>query len=224
MSGGRSDKRRAILDGALTEFGRDGYARASIDAIAAAAGVSTRTIYAHFGNKAGLFESVIQESATRVADTQIAIVERHLGKVVHLEADLEAFGLELTEPMTGFRDHFSLVRHVNADLDHIPPAAIEAWQDAGPRRVVGALADRLRQLADRGLLALGVPAENDPDAAAKLAASHLMLLVQGAVPFHHGVGANREPDRESMVQAGVRVFLRGYLPAPGSGSRRPAAG
>jgi AcrR family transcriptional regulator len=230
---GRSDKRRAILDGALAEFGRDGYSRAGMDAIAAAAAVSTRTIYAHFGNKADLFEAVIQESATRVADAQIAIIERHLGKIVDLEADLESFGRDLARPMTDYRDHFSLVRHVNADLDHIPPAAIEAWQQAGPRRVIGALADRLRSIADRGLLTLGTPDEGakdggaedggaqhegvsgEPDAA-ELAATHLMLLVQGAVPFHHGAGANREPDLDRIVRAGVRVFLRGYAPAPTS--------
>ncbi|WP_433166627.1 TetR/AcrR family transcriptional regulator [Kribbella sp. CA-247076] len=212
---GRSDKRRAIIDGALAEFGRDGYARASMDAIAAGAGVSTRTIYAHFGNKAGLFEAVIQDSATRVADAQIAIIERHLGKIVDLRTDLEAFGLELTAPMTGFTDHFALVRHVDADLDHIPPAAIEAWQLAGPRRVVGTLATHLRRIANHGLLTLGVPGEDaDPTAAAELAATHLMLLVQGAVPFHHGIGARDEADRDRIVRAGVHTFLHGHTPQP----------
>lgn len=217
---GRSDKRRAILDGALEEFARDGYARAGMDAIAAAAAVSTRTIYAHFGNKAQLFEAVIQDSATRVADTQIAIIERHLGKIVDLEDDLEAFGRDLATPMTGYQSHFALVRHVNADLDHIPPAAVEAWQQAGPRRVVAALAGCLRAIADRGLLTLD-PSEA-PDAAAELAATHLMLLVQGAVPFHHGTGANREADLDRIVRSGVRVFLRGYAPA--SGRELPASG
>ncbi|MEV0288356.1 MULTISPECIES: TetR/AcrR family transcriptional regulator [unclassified Kribbella] len=212
---GRSDKRRAILDGALEEFARDGYARAGMDAIAAAAAVSTRTIYAHFGNKAKLFEAVIQDSATRVADTQIAIIERHLGKIVDLEDDLEAFGRDLARPMTGYQSHFALVRHVNADLDHIPPAAVEAWQQAGPRRVVAALAGCLGAIADRGLLTLD-PSE-EPKAAAELAATHLMLLVQGAVPFHHGAGANREADLDRIVRAGVRVFLRGYAPASGRG-------
>ncbi|MFC6936446.1 TetR/AcrR family transcriptional regulator [Actinomadura yumaensis] len=73
-------------------FAQDGYARASIDAIAARAGVSTRTIYNHFADKAGLFEAVIHSSATRAADAQIAIVDRHLRKVVDLEADLVDFG------------------------------------------------------------------------------------------------------------------------------------
>src|SRR5918999_1741983 len=72
--GGLADKRRAILAGALTVFARDGYTRASIDAISAQAGVSTRTIYNHFQDKAQLFQSVIQESAAKVAAAQAAII------------------------------------------------------------------------------------------------------------------------------------------------------
>ena len=52
---------------------RLGYTRASIDAIAAAAEVSTRTIYKHFANKEELFATVLEASATEVAD---AFVER----------------------------------------------------------------------------------------------------------------------------------------------------
>ena len=44
----RPDKREAILRGALTVFARDGYTRASIDAIAKEGEVSTRTLYNHF--------------------------------------------------------------------------------------------------------------------------------------------------------------------------------
>ena len=40
-------------------FLRDGYARTSVDAIAAEAGVSKRTIYNHYGDKESLFLSVV---------------------------------------------------------------------------------------------------------------------------------------------------------------------
>ena len=54
--------------------------------------MSTRTIYNHFGDKAQLFRALITESATRVADAQIAIIDRYLHKVTDLEADLVEFG------------------------------------------------------------------------------------------------------------------------------------
>lgn len=198
---GLPDKRRAILAGALTVFARDGYTRASIDAISAAAGVSTRTIYNHFDDKARLFQTVIRTSATGVAEAQIAIIDRHLGKVTDLETDLIELGRALATPMTGYADHFALVPQIDAEAGHIPQAALDAWREAGPRRVLLELAGRMRQLAGRGLLRV-----DEPDRAA----THFMLLVQGAVPFHHGVGATREDEVTEVVTAGVRAFLYGY--------------
>ena len=63
---GRVDKRRAILDAAAEVFGTQGYERASIDAIAAASGVSKPTIYSHFGTKEQLFRESIAESAAEI--------------------------------------------------------------------------------------------------------------------------------------------------------------
>ncbi|MDQ3783410.1 MAG: TetR/AcrR family transcriptional regulator [Actinomycetota bacterium] len=201
--GGLADKRRAILAGALTVFARDGYTRASIDAISAEAGVSTRTIYNHFQDKAQLFQTVIQESAARVAEAQIAIIEGYLRKVTDLEPDLIEFGLALATPMTDYADHFALVRQINAEAGHIPRAALDAWREAGPLRVLGELARRMRRLAEQRLLRI-----DDPDRAAV----HFMLLVQGAIPFQHGLGATRESEIDEIVTSGVRVFLHGYLP------------
>jgi AcrR family transcriptional regulator len=201
--GGRPAKRRAILDGALAVFAQDGYTRASIGAISATAGVSTRTIYNHFRDKEQLFRTVVEESTTGVADFQIAVIDQHLGKFTDLESDLIQLGLALAAPMTAYEGHFALIRQIDADAAHIPPAALDAWRDAGPRRVLGALAGRLQGLADRGLLRI-----DDPHRAA----IHLMLLVQGSVPFHHGMATTSEADVAEVVTAGVHTFLYGYLP------------
>ncbi|GLW11241.1 TetR family transcriptional regulator [Microtetraspora sp. NBRC 13810] len=200
--GGLADKRRAILAGALTVFARDGYTRTSLDAISAAAGVSTRTIYNHFTDKARLFQAVIQESATRAADAQIAIIDRHLTKVVDLEADLVEFGLAFTAPTAAeHAEHFALVHQINAEAGHIPQPAIDAWQETGPLRVRRALAAHLGRLTERGLLEVA-----DPDRAAV----HLLLLISVADPSYRGAVPTREAISET-VAAGVRVFLRGYL-------------
>jgi AcrR family transcriptional regulator len=199
--GGLADKHRAILAGALTVFARDGYTRASIDAISAQASVSTRTVYNHFQDKAELFQAVIQESATRVAEAQVALIERYLSKVIDLEADLIEFGEAFAAPMTAeHAEHFSLVRQINAEAGHIPQAAIDAWQETGPLRVRRALADRMRQLAERGLLRAG-----DPDRAAL----HFMLLVASYNPSYRAAVPSKKEITE-MVTAGVRAFLYGY--------------
>ena len=185
----RPDKRQAILRGALSVFARDGYSRASIDAIAKEAEVSTRTLYNHFADKADLFRNVIQVSAGKAAQDQIAIIERHFHKVTDLEQDLVAFGKAMGAEL-GNAEHFALVRQINAELGHIPAEAIEAWQETGPRKVKRTLAAELEKLGFA-----------DP----QRAAVHLMLLTMTGDPSIRGT----RPDEDDIV-AGVRVFLHGH--------------
>jgi len=197
--GGLAGKRQAILDAGLRVFGRDGYTRGSIDTIAAGAGVSTRTIYNHFHDKAHLFRTVIQESASRVAGIQIAIIDRHLTEVTDLEAGLVEFGRAFVTPVPETADHFAMVRQINAEVGHIPQEAIDAWHEVGPLRVRRALAERLRGLSTLGLRV------DDPERAAL----HLSLLVSaGNVPYRATAPTAAEID--DHVTSGVRAFLHGY--------------
>jgi AcrR family transcriptional regulator len=209
---GNGDKRRVLLDGALAVFSADGYSRASIDNIARTAGVSSRTIYNHFTDKATLFEAVIVDSAERVAEAQIITVQRYLGKIVDIETDLLEFGRIWSTPTPEYMPHFALVGQITADADHIPRAALEAWQHAGPLRVRAEIATCLRRIADAGQLAI-----DD----AEIAAAHLTWLIIGARTFH---GPILEPAEEihRLADAGVRAFLRGYLPAGGVATKRTA--
>ncbi|KAB8189757.1 TetR family transcriptional regulator [Nonomuraea phyllanthi] len=198
---GQPDKRRAIVAGALTLFARDGYTRAGLDAIAAEAGVSNRTIYNHFLDKAELFQTVIQESTQRVAGTMVDIIDRHLSKVVDLEKDLVDFGLAWIGVLTSdLAPHFALIRQINAEVEHIPPAALKLWQETGPGRTRRELAERLHRLAERGDLAIADPAR---------AAGHLMLLIS-ADNLTDRADLHDEDALRAMVTAGVRAFLHGY--------------
>ena len=62
MRTGSPVKRAAITRAALEVFLREGYARASVDAIAASAGVSKRTIYDYYGDKERLFLSTLRDT------------------------------------------------------------------------------------------------------------------------------------------------------------------
>lgn len=198
---GQPDKRRAIVAGALTLFARDGYTRSGLDAIAAEAGVSNRTVYNHFTDKAELFQTVIQESTQRVADTMIDIIDRHLSKVVDLEADLVDFGLAWLAVLTSdLAPHFALIRQINAETEHIPPAALRLWQETGPGRTRRELAERLRRIAERDDLAIDDPPR---------AAGHLMLLIS-ADNLTDRTALHDEDAVRAMVTAGVRTFLYGY--------------
>lgn len=203
---GQPDKRRAIVAGALRLFARDGYTRAGLDAIAAEAGVSNRTIYNHFTGKAELFQTVIQESTQRVADAMVDIIDRHLSKVVDLEADLVDFGLDWLGVLTSdLAPHFALIRQINAEMEHIPPAALTLWRENGPGRTRRELAERLRRIAEHDDLAIDDPVR---------AAGHLMLLIS-ADNLTDRADLHDEAALTAMVTAGVRAFLYGH-------QRRPA--
>src|SRR2546423_3935550 len=57
---------RRIMEAAHSHFNAHGLEGASVDAIAADAGVSKMTIYSHFASKEGLFEAVIRDRTDRV--------------------------------------------------------------------------------------------------------------------------------------------------------------
>lgn len=203
----RADKQRDLLDGALRVFARDGYSRASIDALADAAGVSTRTIYNHYADKAGLFRAVILDSATRVAEHEIALADRLLGRIADLEQDLIAFGTAWSTPDPATADHFALVRQIHADSAHIDTDTLTAWQEAGPLRVRRALAAHLRTRANVGLLRI------DDD---NVAALHLIELTAASV------AAAPETSPKHLVRAGVTAFLAAYENRNTPGRRRGA--
>ncbi|MGA4544171.1 TetR/AcrR family transcriptional regulator [Uniformispora flossi] len=210
--GGHPDKRRAITAGALTLFARDGYTRAGLDAIAAEAGVSNRTIYNHFTDKAALFQAVIQESTQRVADVMVDIIDRHLTKVSDLENDLIDFGVAWLGVLTSdLAPHFALIRQINAEIEHIPPTALELWQETGPGRTRRALAEHLRRIAEHGDLTIDDPAR---------AARHLMLLIS-ADNLDNRADLQDEDTLREMATAGVLTFLYGYAAV---GGREPAHG
>lgn len=59
------NKVQAMLAGASQVFANHGYKGASMDRIAAAAGVSKSTLYSHFQGKEGLFVALIQRATQR---------------------------------------------------------------------------------------------------------------------------------------------------------------
>ncbi|WP_410634907.1 TetR/AcrR family transcriptional regulator [Amycolatopsis sp. cmx-4-83] len=196
-------KRQAIIEGALAVFAVDGYARASVDAIAAGAGVSVRTIYNHFADKSNLFAAVVEHSATTVSSAHIASIDEILGDIASpdgLETALVACGLALHTVVPPDAPHWGLVRQVRADAEHIPASVVETWRSLGPARVKRQLALHFGDLARRGLLCL-----DDP----KLAAVHYSALMRSA--WDSVLEPSPTPDRSAgLMAAAVAVFLRGY--------------
>ncbi|MHC5902332.1 TetR/AcrR family transcriptional regulator C-terminal domain-containing protein [Streptomyces sp. S6] len=203
----------AMAGAACTVFGREGYTRASIDAIAAAAGISTRTLYNHFpGGKAELFRTVVTWTSAEVKDAQLACLNSVLppGRPPHpdnLERDLLALAEGFADLLTRYADHFALVRHIHAEADHVPSDVLKSWQEAGPAPVTAALTEAIRHLDDAGLL----NTHADP----ALAGAHFIALTTQTLTLrtHYGVLPLPEGETGRVLRGGVAAFLRAYRAA-----------
>ncbi|WP_327067744.1 TetR/AcrR family transcriptional regulator [Kitasatospora sp. NBC_01250] len=206
----KQEKRNAIARASRAVFGREGYARASVDALAAAAGISTRTLYNHFpGGKAELFRAVVTWSSGEVRDAQLARIRALLDpgrppRREDLERDLVALARAFVDLMADYPDHFALVRHIHAEADHVPAELLEAWRDAGPAPVGRALAEAMAGLADAAL----VDVHGDP----ALTATHFTALVTLSIVqlSHYGVRPLPAEQAEQLITGGVAAFLRAY--------------
>jgi AcrR family transcriptional regulator len=93
----RDRRRNEIMDIATEILAERGYRDASMLEVARRASASKETLYAWFGDKRGLFESVIRRNAEAVQ----AVLARHLEGDASTEVALVEFGCALLELLLG---------------------------------------------------------------------------------------------------------------------------
>src|SRR5580704_5947304 len=123
-------KHDAIAGAALVLFARDGYERTSVDAIAAEAGVSKRTVYSHYGDKENLFLLVLRETHDTMRDRVRDIVDRNLRDVDNLRAALTACIREIVRTITRAPERATLVRLLISEAPHFP-VILDLWHNRG---------------------------------------------------------------------------------------------
>src|ERR1700733_5503662 len=111
-------KRQAIATAALTLFARDGYERTSVDAIAAEAGGSKRTVYSHFGDKENLFLLVLRETYDTMRERIGDIVDRNLRDVAEVRPALTVCIREIVRTITRAPERATLVRLLISEAPH----------------------------------------------------------------------------------------------------------
>jgi TetR/AcrR family transcriptional regulator, mexJK operon transcriptional repressor len=203
---GSAPKRAAIERAALDAFVSDGFARTSVDRVAADAGVSKRTVYDYFGDKEQLFLSVLDRALHAHQEEFSALLERTLGGEITTPADLESalvgFGVEFATGTSQSRQRTAMIQLITTEAAHFPQL-LELWRSRNPQQT--ALAQRLREFARSGLLDLD-------DAGADEAAAHLGILTTTLANERtlYGTAAPIEQDvLRGIVARGVHVFLHG---------------
>jgi AcrR family transcriptional regulator len=153
--------RRAVLDAARDRFLDEGYARTTVAAVAAQAGVSVETVYKAFGNKPGLVKAVLDVSIVG-DDEPVPMMQREFVQRNIAEPDprrkLLDFGVHLAEVHPRVSP-LELVVRAAAAAD---PAVAEVWVTLQDERLTGMTAFG-QHLQDHGHLRDGVSAHEARD-------------------------------------------------------------
>ena len=165
-----SAKGRLVLT-ALVQFAQTGYDDVSVSDLSAAAGVTTGSLYHHFGSKLGLYDIVRTDVERRVLDRlQGAVAARatdppeeaaHAALLVAFDFLVDhGFARLLAAPHPDRPDD-PIERYIASVADHqgipIGSVLIAAW-----RAVLQAVVDGIR--ADRARAALAALCSKDPNA------------------------------------------------------------
>lgn len=195
------ERYRRIVEAARNHFYAHGLERASVDAIAAEAGVSKMTIYSNFGSKEGLFEAVVQERTERVMGGSAGVEALDpLQPRKALLAIGEQF-LALTREDHTLGKFRSLYGAAGSQSE-----ACEAFYRQGPERLNGELAAYLRRATAAGSLKVKNP---------RLAADLFLAMFLGDGHIR-GLLMLQKPDAgedKALLREAVRVFLAGYAAA-----------
>lgn len=201
LRAGSAQKRGAILSAARELFLTDGFDRSSVDAVAARAGVSKRTVYDYFGDKRSLLWAVFDAVGQSLLTTIRRTLDDTLNGVTdaaELEPALVTFSMRITTDMLDSAEYVTLRRLARTGSDHLPHPEDRALTNA-PEEAIG---ERLAALADAGLLVVPDP---------RLAADHFIALTFGVAISRLGSANAVEDIRvRPFILEGVRAFLRAY--------------
>jgi TetR/AcrR family transcriptional repressor of mexJK operon len=195
----RAMKPQQIREAAARLFQEQGYGAVSMDAIARAAGVSKATIYAHFADKAELFEELMK-AVCREEWVAVTMLDAEPGD---LRAELHAIGKAYAEFLVEPRA-VRIYRMVLAESPRFPELG-RAFFEGGPRLITDKLTAYLARAEAQGKLALG--------GASNRAAQNFLAMLRCEPHLRALLGldeAAEMPEIASIVDSATDMFLRAY--------------
>lgn len=205
VSDAPATKREAILRAALEVFGQQGFSAATLDEVAARAGVAKPTIYAHFGDKRRVLLEALRAGTARSSARAAAVIETTDLHPGDLRDELERLGGALVGCVAN-EESLAVIRLQIANTARFPDGELDELRESSRRSTLDRLAGKLAQIAVSGRL----PRLHDPVRAAK----QFTALVADDALAASGFGAatvEREVLDES-VRAGVDTFLAAFGP------------
>ena len=194
--------RAAALDAATSLFLKNGYAATTMDEIAREAGLTKRTLYNNYANKAALFTEAVTEAIAFAEDFARTLDDAYFDQaaadpVPALHGLAERLALAILR-----RPVIALRRLLVSEAGAFPKFPQEYFERA-PGAVLAALTRGFRRMMKRGVLQISDPRQ---------AAEHFAYLAAGAL-LDEAILVGRVPPRKKTLakaEAGVRTFLAAY--------------
>ena len=192
-------KREAILQAATKVFMAQGFKATSVDVVAQEAGVSKKTLYHHFGNKEGLFRTMLEAHWMALFQRQTVLFAESLSVKDNLLQFADAFFTFLYDPNT-----VNLFRILIAESRHFPDLA-DTILIGNKAPFTRALIAFLEEQTHKGTLRC--------DNAHRAAAFFMGLLKEDHFwPMMLGFVAVQEPfDTKALAQEAIDLFLHFYV-------------
>jgi AcrR family transcriptional regulator len=193
-------KHLAIQQAGTDIFLLHGYASATMDMIAAQAGVSKQTVYNHFESKEGLFKAIVEDlTATLMAPLAVRDAAKSMP-----EQALRALGRDFLALMLR-PSSLALYRLIVAESARFPELGGEIYA-VGAGRLLAMLSDYLSRETRNGRLSVSEP---------ELAAEQFIGMLSGRVQLRALLGVGPAPDERDIrrrADHAVTSFLALYAP------------
>jgi TetR/AcrR family transcriptional regulator, mexJK operon transcriptional repressor len=197
-------KRADLLAGARAVFTREGFQGASMDAVAAEAGASKRTLYHYFADKEELFSAAVLDTVDRGYEyfepriLALAETDDVEGAIRQLARDT---AVGLTNP-----ELLKMRRLVIAEAERFPAIGREYYERSWVK-TIGLLAQALETLTRRGLLAV-----SNPERAAYIFTWLVVSVPSNRVAFLGDDALGSQEELAELADEGARIFLTAHLP------------
>lgn len=196
----RLDKQSRILNAAIKVFAEVGYSNASMDDIAACAGLTKPTLYKYFPSKDALFKAMM------AAPKDVMILALDAKPGAHLADQLFQFAWAYADTVM-HPNFLSLARLIIGEAQRFPDIGRD-YQKSGPDKVLAGLIAFMLAQRDIGSLTF-----DD----AELAAQDFWGLILSAPrnrALHIPDTDLSETALARYIHNGIRVFLRAYSTHP----------
>ena len=189
-----------LLDHALDHFLDKGFEMATIEAIAADVGMTKRTVYARYPDKASLFRAAVNRAIARFALPEERIRATEVpGDLAQTLTNIAMLRIDLVSTPQGLK----LQRIIQTESYRFPEIFTDSY-DIGSFPTIKFLAKVLRRENEAGTIAI-----DDTIAAAN---AFVSMVVTGPVKYILAAMPLPPEDLAERIAFGVNLFLNGVRP------------